>query len=163
MIICSDFSGSRNEPFGDEVQDNTHPNHITTTSITTAATTATTTQSYALLPLTSSQYKRRLRSQEARLRRAHNRITNRAAHRRNYRSWRTALTAIVNTPSAALPQGTGSLGQPHPKPLYDLTSRTLSHTGGYSGRIASSSHNPAQSPHRQTQPAPTDATSSDDS
>ena len=127
-VICSDFSGSRHEPFGDEVQDNTHPNHITTTSITATATTATaTTQSYALLPLTSSQYKRRLRSQEARLRRAHNRITNRAAHRRNYRSWRTALTAIINTPSPALPQGTGSLGQPHPKPLYDLTSRALSH------------------------------------
>ena len=47
--------------------------------------------------------------------------------------------------------------------LYTTSRAALSHTGGYSGRIASSSHNPTQSPHRQTQPAPTDATSSDDS
>ena len=75
-------------------------------------------------PLTRSQHKRSLRSRDARQRRAQLRITNRATRRRNYRSWRSALTP---TTSAEPFQGRGSLDRPHPKPLYDLTGRALSH------------------------------------
>ena len=114
-MLCSDFSGLRNVPFGDEVQaTNTHHTHFHTLTPHTPHPTHT-----------RSQHKRSLRSRDARQRRAKQRIQNRATHRRNYRSWRSALTP---TPHTVPSQGTGSLGQPHrQKPLYDLTGRTLSH------------------------------------
>ena len=102
-------------PFGDEVQTiTTHHTHFHTLTPYTPHPTHT-----------RSQHKRSLRSRDARQRRAKQRIQNRATHRRNYRSWRSALTS---TPPIVPSQGTGSLGQPHrQKPLYDLTGRTLSH------------------------------------
>ena len=100
--------------FGDEVQTHTHHTHDHTPNTTPHH-----------QPHTRSQHKRSLRSRDARQRRAQQRIHNRATHRRNYRSWRSALTP---TPYTALSQGTGSLGQPHQqKPVYDLTGRTPSH------------------------------------
>ena len=114
-VLCSDFSGLRNVPFGDEVQTtNTHHTHFHTLTPNTPHPTHT-----------RSQHKRSLRSRDARQRRAKQRIQNRATHRRNCRSRRSALTP---TPHIVPSQGTGSLGQPHrQKPLYDLTGRTLSH------------------------------------
>ena len=103
-------------PFGDEVQDNTHHTHDHTPNTTPHH-----------QPHTRSQHKRSLRSRDARQRRAQQRIHNRTTHRRNYRSWRSALTTTPNTAPQRCPQVTGSLDQPHQKPLYDLTGRTLSH------------------------------------
>ena len=106
--LCSDFSGLRNVPFGDEVQTNTHHTHDHTP-----------TAPHHHQPHTRSQYKRSLCSGDARQRTEHNSAYTTEPP--------TGATARTPTTSPELSQGTGSLDRPHQKPLYDLTGRTLSH------------------------------------
>ena len=87
------------EPFGDEVPQ-PHPPHDTSHPHS----------------LAHNQYKRSLRSQDARQRRQATRIQRRAQARRAYRTW------ISHFPSRHPPCGKGSTSRIHnPKPLYGPT------------------------------------------
>ena len=139
--ILFGFSGLRNVPFGDEVQTHTHHTHDHTPNTTPHH-----------QPHTRSQHKRSLRSRDARQRRAQQRIHNRATHRRNYRSWRSALTPTPYT--LCCPKVRAPWANPTNKSLYTTSPAALPHTGTAAAKQAEAAvhHNPTITGHSQQHP-----------